>query len=151
MIRTINNAMRSLLFQAHLPSYIWVEALHTAVHIINLLPSKAIHNKVRFSVLFKKHVSYSHLKTFGCLCYPNINHSHLKKLSPRSSKCLFLGYLNNHKGYICLDLSTKKIIISRHMNFDESQYPYKDSTPSKESGYDFLTPETEPSILLRTS
>ena len=37
MNRTISNAMRS-----HLPSSFWVEALHTAVHILNLLLSKAI-------------------------------------------------------------------------------------------------------------
>ena len=44
MIRTVNNAVRSMLFQAQLPSSFWVEALHTAVHILNLLPSKAINN-----------------------------------------------------------------------------------------------------------
>ena len=55
MIRTINNAMRS-----HLPSSFWVEALHTAVHILNLLLSKVIQNRVPFLVLFKKPISYSH-------------------------------------------------------------------------------------------
>ena len=62
MIRTINNAVRSLLFQAHLPSTFWVEALHTAVHILNLLPSKTIQNRRLLSVLFNKLVSFSHLR-----------------------------------------------------------------------------------------
>lgn len=35
------------------------------------------------------------------------------------------------------------------MNFDESTFSYKDSTPTKESDYDFLSPENEPSILFR--
>lgn len=108
MIRTINNAVRSLLFQAHLPSTYWVEALHAAVHILNLLPSKSINGKIPFSTLFNKPVSYSHLKVFGCLCYPNQNNSTQHKLAPRSSKCLFLGYPSNHRGYRCLDLSTRK-------------------------------------------
>ena len=46
MIRTVNNEIRCLLFQANLPSSLWVEALHTAVHILNLLPSKPIQNRV---------------------------------------------------------------------------------------------------------
>lgn len=54
MLRTVNNSIRCLLFQAHLASGYWVEALHAAVHILNILPSKAIQNKVPFSVLFKK-------------------------------------------------------------------------------------------------
>ena len=149
MIRTINNAMRCLLFQAHLPASFWVEALHTAVHILNILPSKAIQNQVPFSVLFQKPISYSHLKTFGCLCYANVNHSNLKKLSPRSKKCLFLGYPTNYKGYRCMDLETKKILFSRHVTFDETCFPYNDSKPQTESSYDFLSSDTEPSPLFR--
>lgn len=150
MIRTINNAIRCLLFQARLPPSYWVEALHTAVHILNLLPSKAIQNKVPFSVLFKKPISYTHLKTFGCLCYPNINHSNAHKLSPRSTKCLFIGYPSDHRGYRCLDLTTNKIILSRHVAFDETQFPYQDSKAQKASTYDFLSTETDPSPLLRS-
>lgn len=39
MIRTINNSIRSLLFQAHLTPGYWVEALDVAVHVLNILPS----------------------------------------------------------------------------------------------------------------
>lgn len=114
MIRTINNAIRSLLFQAHMAPTYWVEALHVAVHILNILPSVAIKSQIPFTLLFHKPPTYDHLKVFGCLCFPNLNHSHLHKLAPRSTPCLFLGYPTNHKGYRCLDLKTRKIIISRH-------------------------------------
>ena len=149
MIHTINNAMRSLLFQAHLPSTFWVEALHTVVHILNLLPSKAIQNRSPFSVLFNKPVSYSHLKVFGCLCYPNINHTHLPKPSPRSSKCVFFGYPHDHRGYMCDDLDTRRIIISRNVNFDETSFLYEKSQQNKPISYDFLLHETEPSPIFK--
>lgn len=130
-------------------SSFWVEALHTAVHILNILPSKAIQNKIPYSVLFNKPVSYSHLKVFGSLCFPNTNNSHKKKLSPRSRKCIFLGYTLNHRGYICFDLTTKKIIISRHVNFHESCFPYEESKTKKDLEYDFLSSDGEPSPLFR--
>lgn len=149
MIRTIKNAVRTLLFQAQLPSSFWVEALHTSVHILNLLPSKAIANKTPLTTLFKKPVSYSHLRVFGCLCYPNQNNSTTKKLSPRSSKCILLGYPQLHRGYRCFDLSTKKIIISRHVTFDESTFPYKDSKSTTSSPYKFLEHQTDPSPIFK--
>ncbi|GJZ35013.1 ribonuclease H-like domain-containing protein, partial [Tanacetum coccineum] len=46
MIRTINNLIRTLLFQAHLPPTFWVEALHMAAYLLHLLPSSAINNEI---------------------------------------------------------------------------------------------------------
>ena len=40
-------------------------------------------------------------------------------------KSLFLGYSNYQRGYWCLDLSTKRIYISRHIIFDEHSFPTK--------------------------
>ncbi|KAJ9539540.1 hypothetical protein OSB04_032273 [Centaurea solstitialis] len=41
-IRTINNVMRTLLFQASLPPTFWAEALNMTVHILNLLPTTTL-------------------------------------------------------------------------------------------------------------
>ncbi|GJV77739.1 ribonuclease H-like domain-containing protein [Tanacetum coccineum] len=48
MIRTINNVIRTLLFLAHLPPSFWVEALHMAAYLLNILPSSAIQNDIPF-------------------------------------------------------------------------------------------------------
>jgi hypothetical protein len=56
---------------------------------------------------------------------------------------VLLGYPSQHHGYRCLDRSTQKIIISRHVVFDESVFPFASnasppsSTPTLQS-YDFL-------------
>jgi hypothetical protein len=42
MIRTTNNVMCSLLFQASLPARYWAESLHAATYLLNILPTKAI-------------------------------------------------------------------------------------------------------------
>ena len=149
MIRTINNAVRSLLFQAQLPNSYWVEALHSAVHILNILPSKNIQNRTPYTTLFLKPTDYTHLRVFGSLCYPNQYNSTKNKLSHRSSPCIFLGYPHNHRGYRCLDIKTRKIIISRHVQFDETCFPYKQMQHQPETSYDFLSPFTEPSPLFR--
>ncbi|WVZ66382.1 hypothetical protein U9M48_015612 [Paspalum notatum var. saurae] len=75
------------------------------------------------------HADYSLLRVFGCPCYPNIGATTPHKLSPRSAACVFLGYPPSRKGYRCLDLSTRKIIISRHVVFDETHFPFAASKP----------------------
>ena len=63
------------------------------------------------------------------------------KLSPRSTRCVSLGYPSKHRGYRCLDLHTRKIIISRHVTFDENSFPY--STPNTSSP---ATPPNDPQL-----
>lgn len=148
MIRTINNSICSLLFQAKLSPTYWVEALHVAVHLINILPSSAVQNQVPCTLLFQKPPTYDNLKVFGCLCFPNLNHSNLHKLSPRTTPCLFLGYPSQHRGYRCLDLKTNRIIISRHVAFDESIFPAAVTAHDPPSLYQFLNDDEEPSPML---
>lgn len=124
MLRTLNNSLRTLLNQAHMPPSYWVEALHTAAHTINLLPSAAINNEIPFTRLYNKVPRYDHLRVFGSLCYPNLLPTFQHKLAPRSTACVFLGYPSDHRGFRCLDISTKKIILSRHVVFDENAFPF---------------------------
>ncbi|XP_013614008.1 PREDICTED: uncharacterized protein LOC106320187 [Brassica oleracea var. oleracea] len=55
MIRTVNNAIRTLLFQAKMPPSYWPEALHAVVHVLNILPSSAIGAKTPHFLIYGKH------------------------------------------------------------------------------------------------
>jgi hypothetical protein len=129
MIRTTTNMLRCLLFQASFPASYWVEPLHTATHLLNCLPSKAVSHPTPHFALYGTAPSYDHLRVFGCACYPNTSATAPHKLSPRSTRCLFLGYSPDHKGYRCLDLTSHRIITSRHIVFDEDVFPLTGSTP----------------------
>ena len=118
------NILRSLLFQASLPPSYWVEALHTATHLLNLLPTKTLSMATPHMALYGSPPSYAHLRVFGCLCYPNMTATASHKLAPSSLPCVFLGYSAHHKGYRCLDTSSNRVIISRHVVFDESVFPF---------------------------
>ncbi|KAJ9547419.1 hypothetical protein OSB04_019962 [Centaurea solstitialis] len=91
--------------------------------------------------------AYTHLCIFGCLCYPHLTTSH--KLQPSTTPCFFLGYLTYHWGFRCLVLSSRKIIISRHIIFDETVFPFGSVTSNEPPLYAFLVEPSNPSPILR--
>jgi hypothetical protein len=123
IIRSINNVIRTLLIQASLPRRYWAKGLHTATYLLIRLPSKTIQAACLHLALFGSALSYEHLRVFDCACYPNTAATVPHKLAPRSAQCVFFGYSSDHKGYRCLDLSTNRLIVSRHVVFDGDNFP----------------------------
>ena len=60
---------------------------------------------------------YDTLHVFGSTAYYHVEES---KLDPRAKKALFMGVTSGVKGYRLWCLSSKKIISSRDVTFDES-------------------------------
>jgi hypothetical protein len=58
---------------------------------------------------------------------------------------VFLGYSPHHKGYICFDRHTNHTIISRHVIFDETSFPFStDPSPPSNEAFDFLEDYSNP-------
>jgi hypothetical protein len=150
MLRTLNNVIRMLLIHAAMSPPYWAEALSTVVFLTNRQPSSSIHNGIPYHLLYREMPDYSLLRVFGCLCYPNLSATTPHKLSPHSAACVFLGYPPSQKGYRCLDLSTRKIIISRHVVFDETHFPFAASKPRPDF-FDFLLQDLLPAPASSTS
>ncbi|PKU73657.1 Retrovirus-related Pol polyprotein from transposon TNT 1-94 [Dendrobium catenatum] len=148
--RHLTEITRALLIQAHLPQYLWVDTLLTAVHIINRLPSPNTFNKSPYELLYKHPPIYNHLKVFGCLCYPWLKPYVNNKLSPLSSPCVFIGYAVQQKGYHCLDMKTNKIYVSRHVVFNEAVFPFQNTSQNIQAMNKPL-PNIPPLLLIPTS
>jgi histone deacetylase 1/2 len=145
---TLNNSVRTLLLHASMPATYWAEALAAACYLLNRRPSSNIHNDIPYTRLHREPPSYDHLRVFGCLCYPNLQPTSPHKLAPRSAACVFLGYPSAHKGYRCLDLSTKRVIISRHVIFDETVFPFAATPPASPTpSLDILTDDDTVDLL----
>ena len=129
------------------PSY-WVEALSTATVLLNILPTKTLEFSTPHLALFGKPPTYDHLRVFGCKCYPNMSATAIHKLAPRSVLCVFLGYSAHHKGYRCLDLSSNRVIISRHVIFDETAFPFAEHHgPRTPADLEFLADDSTDIVL----
>ncbi|KAL9239100.1 hypothetical protein vseg_013451 [Gypsophila vaccaria] len=145
-IRTINDTIRTLLAHSHVPPNLWPYALSMATYIHNILPSKANRYISPTQSLYLRLPSYSNLRVFGCLCYPHLPSVSINKLDAQSIPCAFLGYPPNHRGYLCLDLSTRKIIVSRHVTFHETVFPFQQLHKPTPSTYTFLDSDLPPTL-----
>lgn len=94
-----------------------------AVYHINGLPSAVLKFLTPYERLFKHKPDYKMLKCFGCACYPYLKDYNKHKFDYHSSKCIFIGYSQSHKGYKCLHASGR-VYIARHVFFDELSFPY---------------------------
>ena len=120
----------ALIFQSNLSLNYWPYFFVTLVFLINRLPIETLHLQSPWEILFGTTPTYDSFKTFGCSCYPLLRPYNKHKFDIRSKKCVFLGYASHSKGYICLDTSNNKLIVSRNVIFDESTFPFLTSSPT---------------------
>jgi transposase InsO family protein len=117
--RHIAKVARAMLNEKNLPNYFWVEAVATAIYIMNRIPTTKIHGMTPEEKFTSKKLDVSHLKVFGCITYVHIPDEKRSKLDPKTEKCIFIGYSLEQKGYRCFNPSTRKLQVSRNVVFDE--------------------------------
>ncbi|XP_071690716.1 uncharacterized protein [Rutidosis leptorrhynchoides] len=95
-------------------------------HLLNVarLPSSVLSGKYPYELIYGSCPNFSHLRSFGCLCFANVLNQ-TDKFSSRSLKCVFVGYSTSQKGYKLFDLENKCFIFSRDVKFYEHVYPFK--------------------------
>lgn len=132
--RHLIDVVRTLLLESSVPSMFWVEALKTAAHLINRLPSQVLHMESPYFRLFAKQPSYDNLRIFGCVCFVHLPPHERNKLSAQSVKCAFLGYNVCQKGFVCYDPTLRRTRMSRNVIFFENQHFFPvSSVPSSSS------------------
>ena len=78
-------------------------------------------------------------KFFSNLCHPWLRPYTSHKLETKSKSCVFLGYFLTQSAYYCLDPSTSKIYISRHVRFVEFVFTFCNlSSPPSNPPFDSI-------------
>lgn len=134
--RTILNMVRSMLKNKKMPKEFWAEAVDCAVYLSNRCPSKSLDNKTPQEAWNGKKPTVSHLRVFGSIAYVHVPCQRRSKLDDRSKKHIFIGYDKQSKGYKLYNPSTRKVIMSRDVEFDEEE-TWNWNTKEDE-GYEFL-------------
>nr|CCA18092.1 putative polyprotein [Albugo laibachii Nc14] len=100
----------------------WAEAMNTAVEVTNKVPCAANQSKTPFEVFFGRKPSVAHLKVFGAQNYAHTDKSNRSKFDRKAYKCLFLGYLENMKGYGVWNLEARHLETTHSTKLQELQH-----------------------------
>jgi hypothetical protein len=97
--RSVQQMARLMMNERNIPQTYWVEAIHTAVHILNKAHLKPHNDKTPYELWFGRPASIKHFKVFGSTCYIKNNDENIGKYDDRDDEGIFLGYATNSKGY----------------------------------------------------
>ena len=123
MNQTLLGGARAMLHHAGMTYGFWSEAIHVAAHVLNRAPRSGLGWKTPYELLFGHKPEVSHLRVFGCRAWA-INEQ-AKKWDPRSTPMVFVGYEIASKAYRLWDPTSRRIVVSTNVKFDESILPNK--------------------------
>jgi transposase InsO family protein len=135
-IHTLTDLVNAMLDTSDLSKAWWGEAILTACHVLNCVPTK---NKeiISFEEWEKKRLKLSYLRTWGCLAKVNLPIPKKQKLGPKTMECVFLGYAFHSIGYRFLivkskvpDMRVGNIMESNDATSFEDIFPMKGSSSS---------------------
>ena len=98
-----------------------MEALKTAIHILNRVPSKSV-PKIPYELWTGRVPSLNHLRVGGSSTEAKVFNPNIRKLDPKTISCYFIGYPEKLKGFrfYCPDIHTK-FVEMRHAVFLEDE------------------------------
>jgi hypothetical protein len=117
---TLMDMVRSMLSYSTLPISLWMEALKTAVHILNRVPSKSV-PKIPYKMWTDRKPTLNYLHVLGCPAEAKLFNPSIGKLDPKTVSCHFIGYPDKSK-YI-------KIVETRHAVFQEDEVIRRSMVP----------------------
>jgi hypothetical protein len=117
--RTVMNMVRSLLVEKNVPRKFWAEAVNWAFYVLNRCPTSSVKEMTPVEAWCGVKPSVGHLRVFGCIAYAHVPDARRTKLEDKSRCCVLFGISEESKAYRLYDPTSKRIIISRDVVFEE--------------------------------
>jgi hypothetical protein len=114
--------------QTDLSLSFWGYALETATFTLNKVPTKSV-VRAPYEIWTRKRPGLSFLKVWGCEAY--VKRLISDKLTPKSDKCLFVGYPRETKGYYFYNKVEGKVFVALNGVFMEKEFLSKGVSGSK--------------------
>ena len=86
---------------------LWDKAMNVSAHIQKRVPHSSVKGKTPFEAYFGHKLDVSNFRVFGSTAWARIPHDKRKDLKPQSVECFFIGYIEEYKGFLFLNIRTK--------------------------------------------
>lgn len=118
--RTIVERAKCMLFDANLGPQFWAEACGMAAYLMNRTPRIRLSNRTPEKLWSGEKPDVAHIRIFGSKAMVHVPDEKRSKWDAKSQEMIFVGYDSKKRGYRCYDAGTKKVIVSRDVQFYES-------------------------------
>ena len=112
-IRTIEDGIQTLIADAKLPPSFWGDAALTSQYLRNRVPTSTLpYGTTPHEAMNHVKPDLSHLRVWGCQCFPIIPPELRTKGGPRRYEAIFVGYEEDRIGWRVRDLKEAIPLIS---------------------------------------
>ena len=119
--QTLIELVCTMLIAKGLPTFLWDEAIFHAVYIQNQSPTKALKGKTPHEAWTGKKPDVSHFREFGSDVWILDESKNRSKLTPKSKKMIFVGFMEGSTAVRYWDKEQRSIKVLRNFAFSENE------------------------------
>jgi hypothetical protein len=134
--RSLKEMAYCILHAKSLPQRLWAKELNCETYIQNISPHRYVNDKTPYESCNDLKLEVTHFYIFGSCAWAKIPSDKRKALDPQRTKCIFVGYPDDVKGYKLIDISLYRLIIELSFQFEESV----SHVPHRPHAYTFVLP-----------
>jgi hypothetical protein len=108
-----------MIMDSKLTDIIWTHAMHTIVHIQNIVMLRNNTDKTPYELWKGIPLNVKHFRVFGSKCYIKREEGTMGKFDSRVDKEVLVGYSSTRKAYKCYNLRLIKVVESINVTVDE--------------------------------
>jgi hypothetical protein len=88
----------------------WPHAVHTTVHIENIVILRKNNEKTPYEIWKGRPTNVKNLKVFGSKCYIKREYGRMEKFDPHVDNAIHVGYSSTRKAYMCYNMRLNKVM-----------------------------------------
>jgi hypothetical protein len=112
-----------MIMNSKLKNIFWTQAVHTAVHIQNIVMLRNNTTKTPYEIWKGRPANVKHFRVFGSKCYIKREDERMRKFDSHVDKRIFVCYSSTRKAYKCYNLRLNKVVESINVTIDEIDRP----------------------------
>jgi hypothetical protein len=114
---------RTMLMDSKLTDIFWTHAVHTSIHIQNIVILRNNTDKTPCELWKGRPTNVKHFRVFGSKCYIKREDGKIGKFDSRVDKGVIVGYSSTRKAYKCYNMRLNKVVESINITIDETGRP----------------------------
>jgi transposase InsO family protein len=116
----VHEMTRTMLMDSKLKDVFWEDAMHTTIHIQNIVMLKTNSDKTLYELWKGRPVNVKHFRAFGSKCHIKRDYGRMGKFDSHVDKVIVFGYSSTRNTYKYFNLRINKVVETINVTVDET-------------------------------